>query len=130
MLEFPVKSPDHAVTRHDVTAIEQLEYWLTLKKRWAEHSVSCTIYVGEDEWFSVGNWVYKHFDQITGLSFLPRDNHIYALAPYEECSEEEYNRRMETFIPIDYYKLPSYEKVDTTSTVREFACTGDKCDLM
>jgi len=129
VLSFPVKAPEGCVTRHDITALEQLELWLTLRKRWAEHSVSCTIYVDESEWLAVGNWVYEHWDAITGLSFLPKDSGIYPLAPYTEITKEEYERLAASLKPIDYCKLPRYERVDTTRIEREWACTGDKCEL-
>jgi hypothetical protein len=129
VLSFPVKAPEECITRYDMTALEQLELWLTFRKRWSEHSVSCTIYVGEDEWLSVGNWVYEHWDSITGLAFLPKDNGVYPLAPYTEITEEEYDRLVSSFKAINYCKLPRYEKSDTTRIEREFACTGNKCEL-
>jgi len=129
VLEFPVKSPEGCLTRHDVSAMQQLEYWLRVKQSYAEHSVSCTIYVENNEWLSVGNWVYNHFDDITGLSFLPKDNNIYPLAPYQEITEEEYEKAMEDYTPIDYYKLFRYEKEDNTGIVKEVACAAGSCEL-
>lgn len=130
VLEFPVKAPEGCITRHDVSAIDQLEYWLRLKNTWAEHSISCTVYVDDDEWLDVGNWVYNHFDSITGLSFLPKNDHIYQLAPYEEISEEQYLQMVSKTVSMEYYKLYRYEKEDTTGLIREYACTGDKCEIL
>lgn len=127
VFEFPVKSPDGAVTRNDLTAIEMLENWLVWKKHWAEHSVSATIYVEPHEWLAVGNWVYEHFDDISGLSFLPKDGGTYALMPYEEITEDEYNKLLSTFPEIPWAKLSRYEPEDMTTSSQELACTGGVC---
>lgn len=129
VVEFPVKAPDTAVTRHDLTAIQQLEQWLLVQKNWCEHNVSQTIYVGNDEWYTVGSWVYSHWDNITGLSFLPRSDHIYQLAPYEDCSKEEYERRVSEFPEIDYSLLSFYEHEDRTTGSQEYSCIGTKCEI-
>jgi len=129
VVEFPVKAPDGAITRHAMTALEQLEYWLTVKEHFTEHNPSQTIYVGPDEWESVGQWVYDHWDRIGGLSFLPRSEHIYQLAPYEDITAQEYQTRLAAFPEIDYSLLSLYELEDRTEGTREFACTGDRCEL-
>lgn len=129
VVEFPVKSPDGAPTRHDLSAIEQLNNWLAWKLYYTEHNPSVTIYVSDEEWPSVGAWVYEHFDQIGGLSFLPKDGGVYELAPYEEIDQKEYERRTKTLPIIDFSKLPDYEKEDMTELQREFGCTGDKCEV-
>ena len=129
VFEFPVKSPSGTPTRHDMTAIDMLENWLFWKKNWAEHSVSCTIYVDKNEWVEVGNWVYQHFDEISGLSFLPKSGGNYALAPYEEITQEEYQKRVDTFPVIDWSKLSRYEVEDYTTSATEYACVGGSCEI-
>jgi ribonucleoside-triphosphate reductase (thioredoxin) len=129
VVEFPVKAPDGAITRHAMTALEQLEYWLAVKEHFTEHNPSQTIYVGPDEWDSVGRWVYDHWDRIGGLSFLPRSEHVYQLAPYEDITAEQYAARLAAFPTIDYSLLSLYELEDRTEGTREFACTGDRCEL-
>lgn len=129
VVEFPVKAPDGAITRHDMSALEQLEYWLAVKEHFTEHNPSQTIYVGPDEWDIVGHWVYDHWDRIGGLSFLPRSEHVYQLAPYEDITEEQYAARLAAFPVIDYALLSTYELEDRTESTREFACSGDRCEL-
>lgn len=128
VFEFPVAAPDGAPTRHDLTAIQQLENWLDLKLYYTEHNPSVTIYVSDDEWPAVGAWVYEHFNLIGGLAFLPRDGGSYELAPYEEISEEEYHRRAKALPPIAFSKLSDYEKEDMTEVQRDYACTGERCE--
>ncbi|MCL4508367.1 MAG: hypothetical protein M1296_02445 [Chloroflexi bacterium] len=130
VVEFPVKAPDGAITRHNMSALEQLEYWLTVKIQFTEHNPSQTIYVGPDEWDTVGRWVYDHWNEIGGLSFLPRSDHVYQLAPYEDISEQEYQDRLTAFPKIDYRLLATYELEDRTESTREFACTGDRCEIL
>jgi ribonucleotide reductase, class II len=127
--EFPVKSPEGSVYAKDLTAIQQLQYWLRVKKNYAEHSVSATIYVKPDEWLTTGNWVYEHFDQITGVSFLPLSEHSYQLAPLEECSEIEYHRMLNDMPKINYSKLIKYENEDMTTGAQTLACVGGQCEL-
>lgn len=129
VVDFPVKSPDGAKTRHATSALEQLEYALFLKKNWAEHQVSCTVYVKENEWPDVMAYVYNNFDDICGISFLPEEN-VYQLAPYEEVTEAQYNKLASEFPALDYSKLVEYENEDETSGSREYACVGDKCELV
>lgn len=129
VFEFPIKAPDGAPTRHDMTALDQLENWLDWKQFYTEHNPSVTIYVEDHEWVSVGAWVYEHFDQIGGLSFLPKDGGMYELAPYEEITEAEYTKRAKALPAVDFGKLPDYEKEDMTEINREFACSGDKCEI-
>jgi hypothetical protein len=129
VVEFPVKSPKGAICRNDITAIEQLEYWKNLKLNYTEHNPSATIYVGEEEWLEVGNWVYKNWDIVGGLSFLPRDNHVYTLAPYQEISKEEYEEVVKKFPKLDFSDLVIYEKVDQTEVKKELACAGGACEI-
>lgn len=131
VFSFPVKAPDTALFRDDRTAIEQLEYWMMWKKDWCDsHNSSITVYIKEDEWFDVGAWVYKNFDDVCGLSFLPHSNHSYAQAPYQECSKETYEE-MVKIMPkaIDYEALGKLEVTDHTTGVQELACTAGGCDL-
>lgn len=129
VLEFPVKSPPGSIFKDDITAIEQLEYWKLIKVHFTEHNPSATISVGEDEWIDVLGWVHKNWDIIGGLSFLPRSNHIYQLAPYEAITREEYEELMEKFPKLDFGKLYSYEKKDETDLKKELACVGGTCEI-
>lgn len=128
VLEFPCKAPDEAMVNKDVTALEMLEEWRRLKVNFTEHNPSVTIYVGDEEWIAVANFVYKNWDIVGGLSFLPRDNHVYQLAPYEEITKEEYERRMKLLKHIDFSKLVLYEKEDQTVGAKELACVGGVCE--
>jgi ribonucleoside-diphosphate reductase alpha chain len=129
VLEFPVKAPEQCLTRKDVTAMEQLSHYKNLQLNWCEHNASMTVYVREDEWFEVGNWVYKNWDIINGVSFLPYDGGHYELAPYEEIDHYTYESLIKKFPNINYSKLSQYELEDETQGSREYACTGDKCDI-
>ena len=129
VFEFPVKSPDGCLTRKDITAMDQLKHYKNLQLNWCEHNASMTVYVKEDEWFEVGNWVYKNWDIINGVSFLPYDGGHYELAPYEEIDHYTYESLIKKFPDINYSKLSEYELQDETGGSREYACTGDKCDI-
>ena len=132
IVDFPFKSPEGALTRHDVTAMQQLEYWKSLKLNYTEHNPSCTIYVSEGEWVQVGAWVRENWDVIGGLSFLPSDDHVYTLAPYEEITEAEYLKLMESFPNVDddtfAEMLAALETEDNTTGSQEFACSGSSCE--
>ena len=131
VFSFPMKSPEGAVTRTDMTAIEQLELWLTYQRYWCEHKPSVTITVKEDEWLEVGSWVYKNFDEVSGISFLPHDDHVYKQAPYQDCTVEEYGAMLKQMPKsIDWSKLQEFEKEDTTSGGRELACTAGVCEVV
>ena len=133
VLEFPVKSPDHskeARFKDDLSAIDQLEYWRLVKLNYTEHNPSATISVGEDEWIGVVDWIQKNWNIIGGLSFLPRSNHVYRLAPYETITKEEYEERMSRFPKIDYSKLIAYERQDETEMKKELACAGGTCEIL
>lgn len=131
VLEFPVKAPAGTVFKNDLSAIEQLEYWKVVKENFTEHNPSVTISVGEDEWIGVANWLYNNWDILGGLSFLPREdkNHIYALAPYEEISEEKYNELMANFPELDFSQIMVYEREDETQGAKELACVGGVCEI-
>ena len=131
VFSFPMKSPQGSVTRHDMTAIEQLEMWLTYQRHFTCHKPSVTIDVLEEEWHEVGAFVFKHFDEMSGVSFLPRFEHTYQQAPYQDCSEVEYEaakRKMPS--RIDWSKLTDYEKEDTTKGSPTMACVGGVCELV
>lgn len=129
VLEFPVKSPEGAILKNDLSAHDQLEYWKIVKENYCEHNPSVTISIGSDEWFSVGDWVYRNWDIIGGLSFLPRNEHAYRLAPYEEISAERYHALAATFPTIDFSKLILYEHEDQTTGAKELACVGGICEI-
>lgn len=127
--EFPVKSPVGALTKDSLPAIEQLEYWLRLKLFYTDHNPSCTIYVQPDEWDTVRDWCWTHRNVIGGLSFLPADNGVYQLAPYEAIEEEEYTRRVAQFPNLPFNNLWLFERGDTTTSGREYACTAAGCEI-
>lgn len=131
VFSFPVKAPSGSVFRDDRTAIEQLEYWLMWKQYWCDsHNPSVTIYVREHEWLAVGAWVYSHFDEVCGLSFLPHSDHIYQQAPYEECNKAEYDKLLSvTPTYIDYEALHKLENKDMTTSSQEYACSAGVCSF-
>ncbi len=129
VLEFPVESPESSKFKDDFTALEQLEYWKNVKLNYTEHNPSATISVGEDEWISVVDWIQKNWDIIGGLSFLPRFDHVYQLAPYEEIDKKRYQELAAAFPVIDYSKLLTYELTDGTEQKKELACVGGLCEV-
>jgi ribonucleoside-triphosphate reductase len=130
VFSFPMKSPEGAILGNSMDALEQLEHWLHVKENYATHTVSCTIYVKKHEWMEVGAWVYRHFDAITGLSFLPYDDHTYEQAPYQPISAEEYHAKLKEMPEaIDWSLLKHFEATDTTTASQEFACVGNACVL-
>ena len=131
VFSFPQKSPEGAITRNDMTAIEQLELWLVYQRHWCEHKPSVTITVRDHEWLEVGAWVYKHFDEVSGVSFLPHSDHSYQQAPYQEVSEREYLDAL-ALMPerIDWAKLSDYEKEDMTKSAQTFACSSGVCEIV
>jgi ribonucleoside-diphosphate reductase alpha chain len=130
VFSFPQKSPSNAVFRKDLTAIQQLELWLTYQRHWCEHKPSVTVSVKEEEWPEVGAWVYNHFDEMSGVSFLPFSDHVYKQAPYQDCSKEEYDA-LAAKMPkeVDWTKLATYEKQDTTTGSQELACVAGGCEI-
>ena len=131
VFSFPMKSPQGAVTRTQMNAIEQLELWLTYQRHFCEHKPSVTISVKEHEWMQVGSWVYDHFDEVSGISFLPFSEHTYQQAPYQDINEDEYKEFL-TKMPksVDWSLLQEFEKEDTTSGGRELACTAGVCEIV
>lgn len=128
---FPIKSPEGAVTRNDMTAIEQLELWKIYQLHWCEHKPSVTVTVREKEWPSVGAWVYDNFDLISGVSFLPHSDHTYRQAPYQECDEKTYLEFVDKMPKdINWKDLSFYEAEDTTSGMQTLACSSDGCEVV
>ena len=129
VLEFPVKAPEGAVVSSDVSALEMLEEWKRLKQNFTEHNPSVTIYASDDEWLGVADFVYKNWDIVGGLSFLPRTDHVYQLAPYEEITAEEYEKRRQALGQLDFSRLVVYEHEDQTVGAKELACVGGVCEI-
>lgn len=129
VMEFPMKAPEGAMTNKDVSALEMLDEWKKIKKHFTEHNPSVTVYAGDDEWLKIANFVYDNWDIVGGLSFLPRSEHVYQLAPYEEITEEQYNERKSTMIDIDFSDLTQYEEEDNTQGAKELACAGGNCEV-
>jgi ribonucleoside-diphosphate reductase alpha chain len=125
VFSFPMKAPDKAIFRMDMTAIEQLEHWLTYQRYWCEHKPSCTVSVKEHEWLKIGSWVYEHFDEMSGVSFLPFSDHIYKQAPYIDCNKKEYNESINSMPKnVDWALLSKYESTDQTIGLQELACSS------
>jgi ribonucleoside-triphosphate reductase (thioredoxin) len=131
IFSFPVKAPTTSVFRNDRSAIEQLEHYLMVQEHWCEHNVSITVYVKDHEWLGVGDWVYRHFDQIGGVSFLPHSDHSYQQAPYTECTEAEYEALLARMPTFDWEQLAAFEKDDSTVNTKELACVaGGACEIL
>ena len=131
VFSFPMKAPTGAVTRNERTAIEQLELWLTYQRYYCEHKPSVTISVREHEWMEVGAWVYKHFDEVSGVSFLPHSDHSYQQAPYEECDKKTHDE-LAWKMPkeVNWDLISEYELTDQTVSTKTLACTGSVCELV
>jgi len=131
VFSFPVKSPEGAVVRDDVSAMEQLKTWLIYQRHWCEHKPSVTVSVKDNEWMEVGAFVYEHFDEMSGVSFLPYDGGTYQQAPYQECGKSDYDK-LKDIMPkaIDWSKLSEYEQEDNTSGMQTLACSGDSCEIV
>ena len=131
VFSFPMKAPEGATVTADMSAIEQLEMWLAYQRFWCEHKPSVTINVKSDEWFEVGAFVYKHFDEMSGVSFLPFNEHTYQQAPYQECDESTYHKMLGSMpTNIDWSLLSEYENEDNTSGSQTLACSGDACEIV
>jgi len=130
VFSFPMKAPEGAIMRQDKNALEQLELWLTYQKAWCEHKPSVTISVKEEEWFDVGAWVYKHFDYMSGVSFLPYSEHVYKQAPYQDIDKKTYEAELKTMPKnVDWALLSQYENSDMTEGAQELACTAGGCEI-
>ena len=132
VFSFAMKSPSNAVTRTQMSAVEQLELWKTYALHWCEHKPSVTISVKENEWMDVGAWVYENFDVASGVSFLPHSDHSYQQAPYQDIEREDYLDWQETYgnVELDWNQLSLFEKEDNTSGSRELACTAGVCEVV
>jgi ribonucleoside-diphosphate reductase alpha chain len=113
-----------------MSAIQQLELWLTYQRAWCEHKPSITVTVKEDEWPEVGGWVWNHFDEMSGVSFLPYSDHVYKQAPYQDCTQEEYVALLAKMpVNVNWSKLSDYEKTDHTEGTQELACVAGGCEI-
>jgi ribonucleoside-diphosphate reductase alpha chain len=130
VFEFPMKSPEGAICKDDISAIDQLEHWKIVKVNYTEHNPSVTISVGEDEWIKVAHWLFQNWDIVGGLSFLPRSNHVYQLAPYEAIDEKKYKDLVARMPNIDFSKIITYEMKDETEVKKELACVSGVCDIV
>lgn len=131
VFSFPQKAPDGAVTRNDMSAIQQLDTWLIYQRHWCEHKPSITVTVRDHEWLEVGAWVYKHFDEVSGISFLPHSDHSYRQAPYQECTEAEYLAAVEAMPErINWNRLSEFETVDNTKGIQTAACSSGVCEIV
>jgi len=131
VFSFPVKAPKYAITRDKLTAIQQLEVWLTYQRHWCEHKPSITVSVKEDEWMEVGAWVYKHFDEVSGISFLPYSEHTYVQAPYQEVTKDQYEEMLAKMPKnIDWNALSLYELEDSTTGSQALACVSGECEIV
>ncbi len=131
VFSFPQKAPDNAYTRDDISsALSHLEVWLQFQRKWCEHKPSVTISVKPHEWLKVGAWVYEHFDEVSGISFLPHTDHTYKQAPYQECTEEEYSKAVAKMPKeINWVKLAEFEKEDNTISQQTLACASGICEI-
>ncbi len=131
VFSFPQKAPGGAVTRNDMTAIQQLELWKTYALNWCEHKPSVTISVRDEEWVDVGAWVYRNFDICSGISFLPHSDHTYQQAPYQDCDKAAYDELLGHMpVTINWGRLGEYESDDNTSGMQTLACTGGVCEIV
>jgi len=131
VFSFPMKSPKGSRIRDELSAIDQLNIWLIYQEYWCEHKPSITVTVRENEWLDVGAFVFKHFDKMSGVSFLPHSDHVYQQAPYQECTKDEYNDMLSKMnTRINWSKLRDYEVSDTTSGSQTMACSGDSCEVV
>jgi ribonucleoside-triphosphate reductase len=130
IFSFPVKGPEKAVYRNDRSAIEQLNHYLMYQTHWSEHNVSITVYVKDHEWLGVGDWVYQNFDRVAGVSFLPHSDHSYQQAPYQECTEPEYQDLLSRMPAYDWTALKNFEKDDATVNTKELACSAGVCEIL
>ena len=131
VFSFPMKAPEGAILRDDLTAIEHLNIWLTYQRAWCEHKPSITVSVREDEWMAVGAWVWEHFDEVSGISFLPYSDHTYKQAPYQDCTEQEYLEALAKMpSEINWDALSLYETEDTTTGTQALACVAGECEIV
>lgn len=131
VFSFPIKAPIGAVLRNDLTAVEHLDIWLIYQRHWCEHKPSITISVKDHEWMEVGAWVWKYFDEVSGISFLPHSDHTYRQAPYQEITEQEYDKAVKEMPSVIQWNLLSlYETEDGTAGAQALACSADGCEVV
>ena len=130
IFSFPQQAPEGSKVVADDAAIKQLEIWKIYQDHWCEHKPSITVYYNDDEFLDIGSWVYNNFDDISGVSFLPRDDHSYVQAPYESISVEVYDELISGMPEIDFSALSEFEKVDSTVGSKELACTAGVCEMV
>ena len=126
---FPMKAPEGAITRTDISAIEQMELWMIYQDHWCEHKPSCTVYVKDHEWPEVGAWVWKHFDKVSGISFLPHSDHVYQQPPYEDLTKEQYEEMLAA-MPTTLDWTTMIEDKDNTTSSQELACVAGSCEVV
>lgn len=127
--EFPMKAPDGAINRKHLTALEQLELWKVYQDNWCEHKPSITVYYTDDEFLDVAAWIYKHFDDVSGISLLPKDDNVYPASPYEDISKDTYEKLLSEYPTVQWSNLTLYEKEDMTVSNKELACSAGVCEL-
>ena len=130
VFSFPIKAPNNSVLRDDLSAVQHLDIWLAYQRAWCEHKPSITVSVREHEWMDVGAWVWKYFDEVSGISFLPHSEHSYRQAPYQECTKEEYEAAVKGFPTIQWNMLSLYELEDTTTGTQDLACVAGSCEIV
>lgn len=130
VVEFPIKAPEGAVLRNDLSAMDQLEHWRMVKKSYCEHNPSVTVSVGDEEWIEAAHWLYKNWKIIGGLAFLPRSQNVYQLAPYEDITKEQYEAFVNKMPTVDFSNIVLYEKEDNTIGAKEAACVGGVCEFL
>ena len=131
VFSFPIKAPKNAILRKDLTAIDHLNVWLTYQRHWCEHKPSITVSVKEDEWMAVGAWVYEHFDEVSGISFLPYSDHTYKQAPYQDITKQEYEEWVSKMPKeINWEALSLYELEDSTTGSQALACVSGECEIV
>lgn len=130
VFSFPQKAPEGAICRKDITALDHLNIWKDFQDNYCEHKPSVTINVKENEWLKVQSWVWDNFDSISGIAFLPYDDHVYKQAPYQEISRERYEEMVQTFPEIDWSRLKDFEKEDHTSGLQDLACSAGVCEIV
>jgi len=130
VFSFPIKAPKNSVLRDDLSAVQHLDIWLAYQRAWCEHKPSITVSVREQEWMDVGAWVWRYFDEVSGISFLPHSEHSYRQAPYQECTKEEYEAAVKGFPTIQWNMLSLYELEDTTTGTQDLACVAGSCEIV
>jgi ribonucleoside-diphosphate reductase alpha chain len=130
VFSFPIKSPESARLVADVGAMKQLKLWMTYQEEWCEHKPSCTVYYTDDEFLKIGAWIWENFDKVSGISFLPKSDHIYQQAPYEEINEEQYEELLAAMPDVDWDALGEYESEDNTVGSQTLSCASGLCAVV